>query len=128
MPNGSCRRSRGVARSLDMPIWPVAPTPAGRVRDARPPEPTLRPLAQRPPTTLGGMNVPRALPLALALAALTACATTRTDMSTLSEEDKASILAEEFARVGTADQPQAPKPAAPKPLRSEEHTSELQSR
>jgi len=68
------------------------------------------------PATLGGMNVLRALLLALAMAALTACATTRTDTSTLSEEDKASILAEEFERLGAADQPQAPKPAAPKPL------------
>src|SRR3989449_6764181 len=68
------------------------------------------------PATFGGMNVLRALLLALAMAALTACATTRTDTSTLSEEDKASILAEEFERLRAANQPQTPKPAAPKPL------------
>lgn len=62
------------------------------------------------------MNVLRALLLALATVALTACATARTDTSTLSEEDKARILADEFARLGAANQPQAPKPAAPKPV------------
>ena len=67
------------------------------------------------PATLGGMNVLRALLLALAMAALTACATTRTDTSTLSEEDKANILAEELAWLDAANQPQVPKPTTPKP-------------
>ncbi len=67
------------------------------------------------PATLGGMNVLRALLLALAMGALTACATTRTDTSTLSEEDKANILAEELAWLDAANQPQVPKPTTPKP-------------
>jgi len=66
------------------------------------------------------MNVLRAPLLALATVALTACASARTDSLTLGEEDKASILAEELARLDAASQPQTPKPAAPKPVEIQE--------
>jgi len=60
------------------------------------------------------MNVPRALLLAFATVALTSCASGRTGLLTLSEENKASILAEELAWLDAASQPQAPKPPASK--------------
>lgn len=62
------------------------------------------------------MNGLRSLWLALSVATLTACATTPMSTSTLDEEDRARILAEELARLGATTAPQAPKRVAPKAL------------
>lgn len=60
------------------------------------------------------MNVARALLLVLAAVALASCASGRSGPLTLSEEDRANILAEELAWLDAASQPPAPKPAAPR--------------
>jgi len=61
------------------------------------------------------MKVPRALILALATVGLTSCASGHGSLA-LSEEDRASILAEELTWLDAPSQPQTPKPAAPRPV------------